>query len=988
LKHSQPVVEAFCIEASVVILINKGVTKLLKALKKFLSLSMLVVMVIAMLPAVTISAVEEEAELYNGIPVATGSGIDVIPAPEGPFFNIIDFGASSSANGVVNQKAIDDAILAAAAVGGGTVIIPAGDFKTYTIHLQSNVNIYFESKDSVIRAARAGTDGGYYDAPEPFLYVGIQDQGHSHYANSLFYAYKKHDIMITGNGLIDGTYTNASGNKVNALSRGDPPEVTVRTAAGNPQATGNGNKVFGLLDCQNIITSGFNVLYGGHFVFMCEGVVNWTCTDIIMDTDRDCVDIDCCENVTLRNLICNSNTDDAIVFKASFGVGRYMTCKNVLCEDCVVSGFDCGSVLAGAPSTDRVFSTGATGRVKFGTEATCGFDTVTVRNIHFEHSRGLAIESVDGADCKNIIVADCTMNDIMCSPIFVRIGDRSRAPVTGNSSSENVSAPAPNIRLDDAIFVLPNLIEKYGYFPIGRWIPSYSRSSVSINGTSISVINQNTPTRLNAGSIFPTDPEYANAVGPANIATVKDIYIGNIDIQDVDPRNPILLTGLVDSKIENLTLENINISYRGGLNMKHAVEQRNISTTWSYREWLANSATGSIQWLAMGNNEILLPRISWNPALNSGAGGWEDDPYNIPEATRDYPEPTNFGVLPAYGMYARHVNGLTVKNLTVGFMIEDSRPAFALDDVQNAVFENVKADIKPGVPEYVFITNTKKRSSNFEYVKDRPFITTTVSNVTVPSGAIVQNITVDRPSPATPPDTLYTYPTVPSTANPYVFDVPNASFTLPVSVHRPFFNPIPAQKLTAGQTYSLTVSGRNPATDRNPASGSLPSVLSFYAENLPAGAVFDPVTRTLTWTPSITQVGTHTIDFYLTDNVLPVKKTAEFTVAKGVPVFTDIAGNKLNALTADTFVTSLTYCSESDKDQVLSMYVAVYLPNGALKCVSIEEKSIPAFGVVDFKVVQNLPDNVNGEYAQLGYYASVFLWDDLYIPVTDKYMFK
>ena len=38
------------------------------------------------------------------------------------------------------------------------------------------------------------------------LYAGLQDHGHTYFANSLFYAADKHDIMIYGEGLIDGSY--------------------------------------------------------------------------------------------------------------------------------------------------------------------------------------------------------------------------------------------------------------------------------------------------------------------------------------------------------------------------------------------------------------------------------------------------------------------------------------------------------------------------------------------------------------------------------------------------------------------------------------------------------------------------------------------------------------------------------------------------------------------------------------------------------------
>ena len=111
--------------------------------------------------------------------------------------------------------------------------------------------------------ARApGQDGGFYDAPEPNLFVGLQDHGHSHWANSLIYGVDVEDVMISGPGLIDGSYLNDRGETVNVLSGGDPREVTTRTDAGVP---GGGNKAIALKNSRNIVFRDFSIRNGGHF---------------------------------------------------------------------------------------------------------------------------------------------------------------------------------------------------------------------------------------------------------------------------------------------------------------------------------------------------------------------------------------------------------------------------------------------------------------------------------------------------------------------------------------------------------------------------------------------------------------------------------------------------------------------------------------------------------------------------------------------------
>jgi polygalacturonase len=51
---------------------------------------------------------------------------------------------------------------------------------------------------------------------------------------------------------------------------------------------------------------------------------------------------------------------------------------------------------------------------------------------------------------------------------------------------------------------------------------------------------------------------------------------------------------------------------------------------------------------------------------------------------------SNLGVLPAYGLYARHVQGLTVTNCSFNYEKRDSTPALLLDDVIGAKLSSVK----------------------------------------------------------------------------------------------------------------------------------------------------------------------------------------------------------------------------------------------------------------------------------------------------------
>jgi polygalacturonase len=814
---------------------------------------------------------------HPAIKIATGSGLTTLPAPRHPFFDIIAYGAAPNAPALKNQAAINAAIDAAAAAGGGTVIIPAGAFKTYSIRLKSNVGLHLATKDSILRAAVPGTgpnqDGGFYDAPENNPFIGIQDPGHSHWADSLIYGIGVHDVMISGPGLIDGSNPGPNGQAIDVLIGGDPREQATRDGVGVP---GPGNKAIGLENCTNIIFRDFRLKNGGHFAVLGTAIDHWTIDNVIFDTDRDALDIDTSQNMTIRNSVFNSLNDDALVMKGSFAAGKFLTSKNILIENDTVSGYDPGSVLDKTYSTGRLAANdrdGPTGRVKFGTEGTSGLDTVTVRHVTFDRSRGFCLESVDGATLQNILFTDVHMKHISSSPIFIVIGDRARAPVTGNTTS-NSANPTRDVRLTDTGWILPNVPAVYGSYPPTRYIPAYDKSTqVAIGGAArgFSIVNQTAPTRLNPASIHPGDPLFANAVH-VPFAQVRNIAIRNVTVEDADPRYPILLSGLVGHPIENVSISNVTVEYRGGLTLDDAIEQRQLAAPYTFTAYQAAPVTQSLTWLAntfFAKNEALLPRISWDSKANSGAGAWKSDPYNVPEMPREYPEPSIFGILPAYGLYARHVEGLTLTGVTLKYKVQDKRPAVVLDDVKNATFAKLTVTTAPETSAIIKVINKNKRPSELEFIPNTPYQSTGVTDLVVSPTLRTQTVTIDRPSPGTPPDSLYTYPTAPTAAHPYSYAIPDDKYPLPQTVFPAVFDYVAPQTIAAGQPLQLTVVARSPAPN---------ATLTYSAANLPAGATFDPATRTLTWTPKPTQVGPHTLHFTVDNGAIPETTTATITV--------------------------------------------------------------------------------------------------------------
>ena len=84
------------------------------------------------------------------------------------FFNVRTYGAAGDGK-TIDSPAINAAIVDAAAVGGGTVVFPAGIYLSYSIRLQSFVSLYLEQGATILAAPTPyeGMSVGGYDAAEP-----------------------------------------------------------------------------------------------------------------------------------------------------------------------------------------------------------------------------------------------------------------------------------------------------------------------------------------------------------------------------------------------------------------------------------------------------------------------------------------------------------------------------------------------------------------------------------------------------------------------------------------------------------------------------------------------------------------------------------------------------------------------------------------------------------------------------------------------------
>jgi hypothetical protein len=129
------------------------------------------------------------------------------------------------------------------------------------------------------------------------------------------------------------------------------------------------------------------------------------------------------------------------------------------------------------------------------------------------------------------------------------------------------------------------------------------------------------------------------------------------------------------------------------------------------------------------------------------------------------------------------ISRVKIENVSFTSLAPDDRPAVVLDDVDVARFEGFTATTSAGAPAFVKVTNTRKRAAGFEYVKDQPYRKTTVTNVVLTPRLQVKDVTVDRPAPGTPPDSLYAHPTAPSETHPYSYPIDDADYPKPRTVY-------------------------------------------------------------------------------------------------------------------------------------------------------------------------------------------------------------
>jgi polygalacturonase len=165
--------------------------------------------------------------------------------------------------------------------------------------------------------------------------------------------------------------------------------------------------------------------------------------------------------------------------------------------------------------------------------------------------------------------------------------------------------------------------------------------------------------------------------------------ISGISIESVDGAN---IDGVVAS---NITMQDVDapifirLGNRGrGLKPPVAGTLANVSIS----NVVATGALRACPIVGLSGHPVR--RISLSDINLTFQGGEQKEPSReVPEFPEKYPEATMFGTLPAYGIWARHVEGLTLRNVRLRVERQDARPPMAFDDVADLV-----SDLPPARP--------------------------------------------------------------------------------------------------------------------------------------------------------------------------------------------------------------------------------------------------------------------------------------------------
>ena len=300
---------------------------------------------------------------------------------------------------------VNAAIDACAAVGGGRVVVPAGNVSTGPIVLKSKVNLYL-AKGATLKFSQDPAD-------YPLVltrFEGVECMNYSPFV----YAYGQSDIAITGEGTLDGQADEAHwwdwtkqardpayGNAVKLI--GDMADQNVPVAERIVGAKGRLRPNFiQPYACQNILIEGITIVRSPMWEIHPVLSRNITVRGVKIDStgpNNDGCDPECCADVLIEDVTFNTG-DDCIAIKSGRNAdGRRINkpSENIVVRNCRMVG--------------------GHGGVSLGSEASGGIRNIYVRDCHMGSpnlNRALRLKSNSyrGGYIENVVFRDVTVDQV------------------------------------------------------------------------------------------------------------------------------------------------------------------------------------------------------------------------------------------------------------------------------------------------------------------------------------------------------------------------------------------------------------------------------------------------------------------------------------------------------------------------------------------------------------------------------------------------
>jgi polygalacturonase len=287
-----------------------------------------------------------------------------------------------------DTKAIQAAIDACAAAGGGVVYFPPGRYHSGGLILKSHVHLYLEAGATLL--------GSVHLEDYPKTIPKIRSYTDNYTERSLIYGEELDNVGLHGPGTIDGRGGAFKG----------PYKV-------RPY-------LIRLVSCRNVAVTELTIrdspMWVQHYLACDDVLIHGITVHSRANANNDGIDIDCCQRVVISDSNISSG-DDAIVLKSTSS----RPTRNVAITNCVLSSH-CNAF-------------------KLGTESNGGFEDITLSNCTMYDTRlsGLAIEMVDGGLLDGVNISNITMRDVK-SVLFIRLGDRGRPFEAGAAASRRRQA--------------------------------------------------------------------------------------------------------------------------------------------------------------------------------------------------------------------------------------------------------------------------------------------------------------------------------------------------------------------------------------------------------------------------------------------------------------------------------------------------------------------------------------------------------------------